>query len=180
MAFYRVSLTNLRPEPPYHLSRNIKIRIYPDKQPRSYHLRQQKFSTKIRFNTTSFLYERTSILFMIQPPLYIYNKYILCYTYYTLHSQTVFTERPTLERLFISGAQFSKEDRSSKKWKNLFIIFKTLLSRFAPMLNLVIHPSFLPHTAYTLMVDFYIFALSLKNTPKARRPIIQDMHIGRA
>ena len=75
MAFYRVSLTNLRPEPPYHLSRNIKIRIYPGKQPRSDQLRQQKFSTKILFNTTSFLYERTSILSMIQPPLYTYNTY---------------------------------------------------------------------------------------------------------
>ena len=75
MAFYRVSLTNLRPEPPYHLSRNIKIRIYPGKQPRSDHLREQKISTKILFNTTSFLYERTSILSMIQPPLYIYKTY---------------------------------------------------------------------------------------------------------
>lgn len=117
---------------------------------------------------------------MIQPSLYIYNKYILCYTYYTLHSQTVFTGRPTLEILFISNAQFSMKHRSSKKRKNRFFIFKTLLSRFAPMLNLVIPPSFLPHTAYTLMVDFYIFALSLKNAPKARRPIIQDMHIRRA
>lgn len=177
MAFYRVSLTNLRPEPPYHLSRNIKIRVYPGKQPRSDHLRQQNFSTKTRFNTTSFLYERTSILSMIQPPLYIYN------TYSAIHiipctAKPFYIGKPTLEILFISGAQFSKKDRSSKKWKNLFIIFKTLLSRFAPMLNLVIHPSFLLHTAYTLMVDFYIFALSLKNTPKARRPIIQDMHIG--
>lgn len=179
MAFYRVSLTNLRPELPYHLSRNIKIKIYPGKQPRSDHLRQQKFSTIILFNTTSFLYERTSILFMIQPPLYIYN------TYPAIHiipctAKPFYIGKPTLEILFISGAQFSKKDRSSKKWKNLFIIFKTLLSRFAPMLNLVIHPSFLPHTAYTLMVDFYIFALSLKNAPKARRPIIQNMHIGRA
>lgn len=84
MAFYRVSLTNLRPEPPYHLSRNIKIRIYPGKQPRSNHLRQQKFSTKILFNTTSFLYEQTSILSMIQPPLYIYNLYIYN-TYSAIH-----------------------------------------------------------------------------------------------
>lgn len=116
---------------------------------------------------------------MIQPPLYIYN------TYSAIHiipctAKPFYIGKLTLEILFISGAQFSKKDRSSKKWKNLFIIFKTLLSRFAPMLNLVIHPSFLPHTAYTLMVDFYIFALSLKNTPKARRPIIQNMHIGHA
>ena len=75
MAFYRVSLTNLSPGPPYHLSRNIKIRIYPGKHPRNDLLRQQNFSTKILFNTTSFLYERTSILFMLQPPLYIYNTY---------------------------------------------------------------------------------------------------------
>lgn len=48
------------------------------------------------------------------------------------------------------------------------------------MLNLVIHPSFLPHTAYTLMVVFYIFALSLKNKPQSVGPIIQDTYIGRA
>lgn len=133
----------------------------------------------------SFQYDQLPIrtnkhsFYMIQPPLYIYN------TYSAIHiipctAKPFYIGKPTLEILFISGAQFSKKDRSSKKWKNLFIIFKTLLSRFAPMLNLVIHPSFLPHTAYTLMVDFYIFALSLKNTPKARRPIIQDMHIGHA
>lgn len=48
------------------------------------------------------------------------------------------------------------------------------------MLNLVIRPSFLLHTAYTLMVVFYIFALSLKNKPQSVGPIIQDTHIGRA
>lgn len=47
------------------------------------------------------------------------------------------------------------------------------------MLNLVIRPSFLLHTAYTLMVVFYIFALSLKNKPQSVGPIIQDTHIGR-
>lgn len=70
--------------------------------------------------------------------------------------------------------------RSSKKRKNRFFIFKTLLSRFLPMLNLVIRPSFLLHTAYTLMVVFYIFALSLKNKPQSVGSIIQDTHIGRA
>lgn len=88
---------------------------------------------------------------------------IFCYTYYTLHGLTVLHEKPTLKILFISNAQFGMKHRSSKKRKNRFFIFKTLLSRFLPMLNLVIRPSFLSHTAYTLMVVFYIFALSLKN-----------------
>ena len=89
-------------------------------------------------------------------------------TYYTLHGLTVLHEKPTLKILFISNAQFGMKHRSSKKRKNRFFIFKTLLSRLLPMLNLVIRPSFLSHTAYTLMVVFYIFALSLKKTsPKA-------------
>lgn len=87
--------------------------------------------------------------------------YILLYIlYYTLHRLTVLHEKPTLKILFISNAQFGMKHRSSKKRKNCFFIFKTLLSRFLPMLNLVIRPSFLSHTAYTLMVVFYIFALS--------------------
>lgn len=105
---------------------------------------------------------------------------IFCYTYYTLHGLTVLHEKPTLKILFISNAQFGMKHRSSKKRKNRFFIFKTLLSRFLPMLNLVIRPSFLSHTAYTLMVVFYIFALSLKNKPQSVGPIIQDTHIGRA
>ena len=90
---------------------------------------------------------------------------IFCYTYYTLHGLTVLHEKPTLKILFINNAQFGMKHRSSKKRKNRFFIFKTLLSRFLPMLNLVIRPSFLLHTAYTLMAVFYIFALSLKNKP---------------
>ena len=116
---------------------------------------------------------------MVQSPLYIYDALIFCYTYYTLHGLTVLHEKPTLRILFISNAQFGMKHRSSKKRKNRFFIFKTLLSRFLPMLNLVIRPSFLSYTAYTLMVVFYIFALSLKNKPQSVGPIIQDTHIGR-
>ena len=104
--------------------------------------------------------------------------YILLYI--TLHGLTVLHEKPTLKILFISNAQLGMKHRSSKKRKNRFFIFKTLLSRFLPMLNLVIRPSFLLHTAYTLMVVFYIFALSFKNKPQSVGPIIQDTHIGRA
>lgn len=116
----------------------------------------------------------------MQPPLYIYNT-----SYSAIHiipciTKPFFTGKPTLKILFISNAQFGMKHRSSKKRKNRFFIFKTLLSRFLPMLNLVIRPSFLSHTAYTLMVVFYIFALSLKNKPQSVGPIIQDTHIGRA
>lgn len=96
---------------------------------------------------------------MVQSPLYIYDA-LYSAIYYTLHGLTVLHEKPTLKTLFISNAQFGMKHRSSKKRKNRFFIFKTLLSRFLPMLNLVIRPSFLSHTAYTLMVVFYIFALS--------------------
>lgn len=160
MVFYRISLTNLSPEPPYHLPRNIKISTYSDKLPRNDHLKQKKAPTKKNFNTTNFLQERISILFMVQSPLIHIWCLIFCYTYYTLHGQTVLHEKATLKILFISNAQFGMKHRSSKKRKNRFFIFKTLLSRFLPMLNLVIRPSFLLHTAYTLMVVFYIFALS--------------------
>ena len=118
-------------------------------------------------------------LWCSQPYIHI-RCLIFCYTYYTLHGLTVLHEKPTLKTLFISNAQFGMKHRSSKKRKNRFFIFKTLLSRFLPMLNLVIRPSFLLHTAYTLMVVFYIFALSLKNKPQSVGPIIQDTHIGRA
>ena len=103
----------------------------------------------------------------MQPPLYIYNTLYSAIHIIPCITKPFFTGKPTLEILFICGAQFVRKHRSSKKWKNRFIIFKTLLSRFTSMLNLVIHPSFLPHTAYTLMVDFYIFALSLKNNPQS-------------
>lgn len=96
---------------------------------------------------------------MVQSPLYIYDA-LYSAIHYTLHGQTVLHEKPTLKILFISNTQFGMKHRSSKKRKNRFFIFKTLLSRFLPMLNLVIRPSFLLHTAYTLMVFFYIFALS--------------------
>lgn len=161
MVFYRISLTNLSPEPPYHLPRNVKISTYSDKLPRNYHLRQKKTPTKKIFNTTNFLQERISILYGAVTLIYIHIRcLIFCYTYYTLHGLTVLHEKPTLKTLFISNAQFGMKHRSSKKRKNRFFIFKTLLSRFLPMLNLVIRPSFLLHTAYTLMVVFYIFALS--------------------
>ena len=162
MVFYRISLTNLSPEPPYHLPRNVKISTYSDKLPRNDHLRQKKTPTKKIFNTTNFLQERISILYGAVTLIHIWCL-IFCYTYYTLHGLTVLHEKPTLKILFISNAQFGMKHRSSKKRKNRFFIFKTLLSRFLPMLNLVIRPSFLSHTAYTLMVVFYIFALSLKN-----------------
>lgn len=68
-----ISLTNLSPEPPYHLPRNVKISTYSDKLPRNDHLRQKKTPTKKNFNTTNFLQERISILFMVQSPLYIYD-----------------------------------------------------------------------------------------------------------
>lgn len=103
----------------------------------------------------------------MQPPLYIYNTLYSAIHIIPCITKPFFTGKPTLEILFICSAQFVRKHRSSKKWKNRFIIFKTLLSRFTSMLNLVIHPSFLPHTAYTLMVDFYIFALSLKNNPQS-------------
>ena len=159
MVFYRISLTNLSPEPPYHLPRNVKISTYSDKLPRNDHLRQKKTPTKKIFNTTNFLQERISILYGAVTLIHIWCL-IFCYTYYTLHGLTVLHEKPTLKILFISNAQFGMKHRSSKKRKNRFFIFKTLLSRFLPMLNLVIRPSFLSYTAYTLMVVFYIFALS--------------------
>lgn len=159
MVFYRISLTNLSPEPPYHLPRNVKISTYSDKLPRNDHLRQKKTPTKKIFNTTNFLQEQISILYGAVTLIHIWCL-IFCYTYYTLHGLTVLHEKPTLKILFISNAQFGMKHRSSKKRKNRFFIFKTLLSRFLPMLNLVIRPSFLLHTAYTLMVVFYIFALS--------------------
>lgn len=159
MVFYRISLTNLSPEPPYHLPRNVKISTYSDKLPRNDHLRQKKTPTKKIFNTTNFLQEQISILYGAVTLIHIWCL-IFCYTYYTLHGLTVLHEKPTLKILFISNAQFGMKHRSSKKRKNRFFIFKTLLSRFLPMLNLVIRPSFLSHTAYTLMVVFYIFALS--------------------
>lgn len=116
----------------------------------------------------------------MQPPLYIYNTLYSAIHIIPCITKPFFTGKPTLKILFISNAQFVRKHRSSKKRKNRFFIFKTLLSRFLPMLNLVIRPSFLSHTAYTLMVVFYIFALSLKNKPQSVGPIIQDTHIGRA
>lgn len=97
---------------------------------------------------------------MVQSPLYIYDALYSAIHIIPCITKPFFTGKPTLEILFICSAQFVRKHRSSKKRKNRFIIFKTLLSRFLPMLNLVIRPSFLSHTAYTLMVVFYIFALS--------------------
>ena len=162
MVFYRISLTNLSPEPPYHLPRNVKISTYSDKLPRNDHLRQKTPNEKtFQYNQLSTRTNKHS-LYGAVTLIHIWCL-IFCYTYYTLHGLTVLHEKPTLKILFISNAQFGMKHRSSKKRKNRFFIFKTLLSRFLPMLNLVIRPSFLSHTAYTLMVVFYIFALSLKN-----------------
>lgn len=112
---------------------------------------------RLSIQTNKFSFCNAATLIHIYNTLYSAIHIIPCIT------KPFFTGKPTLEILFICSAQFVRKHRSSKKWKNRFIIFKTLLSRFTSMLNLVIHPSFLPHTAYTLMVVFYIFALSLKN-----------------
>lgn len=112
------------------------------------------------FNTTNFLQERISILYGAVTLIYIYDALYSAIHIIPCITKPFFTGKPTLEILFICSAQFVRKHRSSKKRKNRFFIFKTLLSRFLPMLNLVIRPSFLSHTAYTLMVVFYIFALS--------------------
>lgn len=165
MHFYRISLTNLSPEPPYHLPRNIKISTYSDKLPRNDHLRQKNPPTKKNFKYNQ-LSTRTNkhSLYGVVTLIHIYTNtymmpYILLYILYPARTNR-FTRKAHPKILFISNAQFGMKHRSSKKRKNRFFIFKTLLSRFLPMLNLVIRPSFLSYTAYTLMVVFYIFALS--------------------
>lgn len=109
---------------------------------------------RLSIQTNKFSFCNAATLIHIYNTLYSAIHIIPCIT------KPFFTGKPTLKILFISNAQFGMKHRSSKKRKNRFFIFKTLLSRFPPMLNLVIRPSFLLHTAYTLMVVFYIFALS--------------------
>ena len=146
MVFYRISLTNLSPEPPYHLPRNVKISTYSDKLPRNDHLRQKKPPTKKLFNTTNFLQERISILLWCSHPYTYMMPYILLYILY-----------PAWTNRFTRKAHPKNTVHQQRS-----------IRHETPLIYLVIRPSFLSHTAYTLMVVFYIFALSLKKTsPKA-------------